>query len=125
MNQHLILVSICCYFLCFLQEKGFGQQSNTNAPFTSSTRAVVVGISEYQDASLPAAPGVRKDAELFAAFLRSRSGGLLPSHHIQLHTGAQATLAQFSTALAWIEEESLPKRSCSSLFIWACKNVVD
>ncbi len=72
----------------------------------STTRAVVVGISTQQDSLLPALSANHQNAEVFAAFLRSREGGLLPADHVQLLTGEQATMASFTAAIGWLEEES-------------------
>ncbi len=71
-----------------------------------STRAVVVGISTQQDSLLPALPANHQNAEVYAAFLRSRGGGLLPADHVQLLTGEQATMASFTAAIGWLDEES-------------------
>lgn len=83
-----------------------GAIENATAHSPISTRAVVIGASTYQDSQLPQLPSYLKNAELYAAFLRSREGGLLPSEHLQLLTGEQATMARFTTAIGWLEEES-------------------
>jgi uncharacterized caspase-like protein/Flp pilus assembly protein TadD len=62
--------------------------------------AVVMGISKYQH--LPPGAQLRfadRDAEEFAAFLKSPSGGLLPPDHIRVLANDQATLAQVRAAL--------------------------
>lgn len=74
--------------------------------FPKATIALVIGVSVYQDSQLTALPDNVQNAELFAAFLRSREGGLLPSDQLQLLTGEDATQASFSTAIGWLEEES-------------------
>lgn len=73
----------------------------------ATTRAVVIGISAQQDSLLPDLPANRQHAEMYAAFLRSRSGGQLPADHVQLLTGEQATMAAFTAAIAWLDEESV------------------
>ncbi len=78
----------------------------TLVPKTS--RALVVGISDYQDSLLADLPEGRQNAELYAAFLRSREGGLLPADQLQLLTEERATLAGFIAAIEWLEEESQP-----------------
>ena len=76
--------------------------------YPKSKRAVVIGISAYQDSQLLQLPANLQNAELYAAFLRSREGGLLPADHLQLLTGEQATLASFTAAIGWLDEESQP-----------------
>ena len=65
-----------------------------------SRYALVIGISKYE--YLPPAAQLRfahRDAEDFAGFLRSASGGMLPSGHIRVLTNEQATLAAIRAAL--------------------------
>lgn len=66
--------------------------------------AVVVGISQYKN--LPADKQLRfahRDAEAFAAFLRSPQGGGFPSNHIKLLTNQAAALSALRTALGtWL-----------------------
>ncbi len=71
-------------------------------------RAVVIGVSIQQDSLLPSLPANQQNAEVYAAFLRSSGGGLLPADHVQLLTGEDATMASFTAALGWLEEESKP-----------------
>ncbi len=72
----------------------------------ATTRAVVVGISDYQDLEIPDLRFADKDAEAFAAFLQSPAGGNLNKNQIVLLTNAKATTAQFSAALDWLIEQS-------------------
>ncbi len=89
---------------CFLSSKKIENKINTNP----TKRAIVVGVSSYQDSLLPSMPGATSDAEEFAAFLRSRSGGLVPADLIHLLTGEEATMARFMASANWLEEESKP-----------------
>src|SRR5580692_948113 len=62
--------------------------------------AVVIGISSYE--FLPPAAQLHyahRDAEDFAAFLRTHSGGALPADHIRLLENENATLAEIRAAL--------------------------
>ena len=62
--------------------------------------ALLVGISAYE--YLPPAAQLHyahRDAEDFAAFLRSYAGGALPADHIRLLENENATLAE--SAPAW------------------------
>ena len=72
--------------------------------------AVVIGVSEYPN--LPPAAQLRfahRDAEDFAAFLRSFEGGGLAGDHIRLLTDQQATLAQARAAIGtWLVESAGP-----------------
>ncbi len=72
----------------------------------TATRAVVVGISDYQDASIPDLRFADKDAVAFANFLRSPAGGSLDGDHLKLLTNQQATAAQFAAALSWLIDET-------------------
>ena len=63
------------------------------------TRAVVVGISDYQDAAIPDLRFADRDAEVFAAWLRSPAGGSVAERNLVLLTNQQATTAQFAKAL--------------------------
>ncbi len=73
--------------------------------------AVVIGISQYKH--LPPAAQLHyadRDAERFAAFLRTPEGGGLPAHHIHLLTNEHATLAGIRAALhTWLVETVKPK----------------
>jgi len=73
--------------------------------------ALVVGVSSYE--YLPPAAQLlysHRDAEDFAAFLRSFDGGALPGDHIRLLTNQQATLAQIRAGLHnWLVDSSRPE----------------
>ncbi len=73
--------------------------------------ALVVGVSSYE--YLPPAAQLHyshRDAEDFAAFLRSFEGGALPGDHIRLLTNQQATLAQIRAALHnWLVDAARPE----------------
>jgi uncharacterized caspase-like protein/tetratricopeptide (TPR) repeat protein len=73
--------------------------------------ALVVGVSSYE--YLPPAAQLRfahRDAEEFAAFLRSFEGGALPADHIRLLTNREATLAQIRASLKiWLVESAHPE----------------
>ncbi|MCF8243528.1 MAG: caspase family protein [Saprospiraceae bacterium] len=51
-----------------------------------TTRAVVIGISNYQDPGIPDLRFADKDAKAFASFLRSPPGGDVSSDHLRLLT---------------------------------------
>jgi hypothetical protein len=60
----------------------------------TSTYAVVVGISDYQDKDIPDLCFADWDAEAFANFLRSPAGGNVKPENLQLLTNEKATMAQ-------------------------------
>lgn len=65
----------------------------------SSTYAVVIGISDYQDPAIPDLRFAHKDAEAFANYLRSPSGGSLDEDHLKVLTNEQATAGRIAEAL--------------------------
>ncbi len=68
------------------------------------TRAVVIGISDYQDASIPDLRFADRDARIFADFLRSSAN--VPNEHLRLLTNEQATMAQMAAAFDWLVDET-------------------
>ncbi len=72
----------------------------------TTTRAVVIGISDYQDKDIPDLRFADRDAEAFANFLRSPAGGSLDGDHLKVLTNDQATAGQVASALYWLVEES-------------------
>ncbi len=48
------------------------------------TRAVVIGVSEFQNERIPRLHYAHADARAFADFLRSTAGGALPESQIKL-----------------------------------------
>ena len=70
----------------------------------TSTHAVVVGISDYQDPAIPDLRFADKDALAFAGFLQSPAGGALDEDHLKVLINEKATVAQFAIALDWLWE---------------------
>jgi len=84
---------------------------SVSSPGYKGTRwAVVIGISGYEH--LPAAAQLHfahRDAQEFAAFLRTAAGGALPGDHIRLLTDEQATLAEIRAAVdTWLVGSARP-----------------
>ncbi len=75
-------------------------------PVAGVTRAVVIGVSEYQNERIPKLKYAHIDADAFAQFLRSAAGGTLPESQLKLLTNKQATQGQMAAALTWLLEES-------------------
>jgi len=61
--------------------------------------AVVVGVSEYANAGIPALKYADQDAEAFAAFLRTPQGGSFDNTHMRVLINRDATLANVKDAL--------------------------
>lgn len=73
---------------------------------TSTTRALVIGISDYSDEDIPDLQFAHRDAEAFVTYLKSKSGGELKDEHIKMLTNEKATAPQIFGALDWLIEES-------------------
>jgi uncharacterized caspase-like protein/tetratricopeptide (TPR) repeat protein len=80
--------------------------------------AVVIGVSNYKN--LPAEGQLKfphRDAEEFAAFLRSPQGGGFPSSQIKVLLNQEATLAAVRTALGtWLARSAEPEDSVYVFF---------
>lgn len=70
----------------------------------SNTFAIVIGVSQYEDASIPALQFAERDAQAFADYLQSKAGGFVPSSNINLLIGKKATLAAVDMAMNRIME---------------------
>lgn len=73
-----------------------------------TTRAVVVGISDYKDPLIPDLKYADRDAEAFTKWLRAPGGYALPDTCIRFLTNNEATTAQMIIALDWLIEASQP-----------------
>ena len=71
-----------------------------------TTRAVVIGISDYQDPGIPDLRFADRDAEAFANFLRSPAGGGLNADHLQVLTNQNATAGRVAEAMDWLLEQT-------------------
>ena len=106
------LLSLCFALLFSLllsaQEKGITpvNQPGTIKQEPKTTRAVVIGISDYQNEDIPDLRFADKDAEAFAKYLQSSAGGNLPGEHIKLLTNESATMAAVAAELDWLVEVS-------------------
>lgn len=69
-----------------------------------TTRAIVIGISDYQNISdlLYA----HRDAQVFGQYLRSKAGGQLTDKQLHVLTDSTATLAAIKDAMEWIVAQS-------------------
>lgn len=101
------------FFACILvislfsqNEKGFTPSSKKNSASTGVTYAVVVGISDYQDAGIPDLNFADKDAEAFAEWLKSPAGGSLDIDHLKVLSNKEATAGRVAAALDWLLEQA-------------------
>lgn len=69
--------------------------------------AVVIGISNYESSGIDQLEFAHKDAEVFAGFLKSASGGAVPEENIRVLLNEKATFSAIYDALYWL------RRSCS------------
>jgi Tfp pilus assembly protein PilF len=107
-NQILILAITFFVAILSAQEKGTTplQLPTANRQLQTSSYAVVIGISDYQDPGIPDLRFADKDAEAFANYLRSSAGGNLDNDHLKVLINEQATMAQFANALDWLWENA-------------------
>ncbi len=114
--------------LVHLEESRERELQPTVAPTTQlpgKTYALVVGISNYPQ--LSAAEQLHfadKDAEAFAAFLRSEKGGALPERQIRLLTNRAATKAAIETSIATFLSAQAGPQDTVILF-FAAHGIVD
>lgn len=71
-----------------------------------SVRAVVIGISDYQDPAIPDLRFAHRDAGAFADFLRSPAGGALDNDHLKVLINEQATAGRVAEALDALLEQT-------------------
>ncbi|MBK7881412.1 MAG: caspase family protein [Saprospiraceae bacterium] len=113
MKYSLLLFSICFNGFLFSQSNKEISKGVSPIPLIDdkhstlkNTYAVVVGISDYQDKDIPDLRFADKDAEAFANFLRSPSGGSLNGDHLQVLTNTQATAGRLAEALDALIEKA-------------------
>jgi tetratricopeptide (TPR) repeat protein/uncharacterized caspase-like protein len=102
------------FLLLLLAFTGNSQTEKSITPLTFSAaqarsgiiRAVIVGISDYEDPAIRDLRFAHRDAEIFAEYLRSSAGGKVPAENIKLLTNKQATLSAIDDALNWLRDES-------------------
>ena len=106
-NLLTILALLACTALS-AQEKGVTPLATPTPPGggMGEVRAVVIGISDYQDKDIPDLRFADKDAEAFANFLRSPAGGSLDNDHLKVLTNDQATAGRIAEALDALIEQT-------------------
>jgi tetratricopeptide (TPR) repeat protein len=68
-----------------------------------NTYAVIIGISSYLDTDINALQFSNRDAQVFADFLMSASGGSVPKQNIKLLIDAAATTGEVDKAILWLK----------------------
>ncbi len=96
-----IQISITLLFLVF---QSFGQEEVSLFGEEGVTRAIVIGVSKYEDERIDPLTYAHKDAELFAAFLQSPAGGSVPLENMRLLTNEKATNGNFVKETQWLIE---------------------
>ena len=132
MNTNLLLCLLLLPFLALAQEKPASGKPLSGSPAEArrakegkgaspakasakagnslrpdvTTRAVIVGISDYQNKDIPDLQYAHKDAEALVTYLQSPAGGSLPQENIRLLTNEKATLAAIVAEFDWLVEAS-------------------
>ena len=112
--------AICCILLLsFFINPLFAQVSNSvSIDPNLKIYAVVVGISAYDPAgNIPPLKYAHRDAQEFAAFLQSPSGGSVPKENIRLLVNENATVSAIYLSLKWLADTS--KRNAKVYFYFA------
>jgi tetratricopeptide (TPR) repeat protein len=104
MRHHILILLLFLSNWGSSQQKGATPVQTPEMPASATTRAVVIGISDYQHPQIPDLRFAHRDAEAFDRFLQSPAGGNLPSGHIKLLLNEQATYGQMVAALDWLLE---------------------
>ena len=127
-----IIITFCLVFTSFLSFlfaqdiKGVFPIDQTIVGSSGTTRAVVVGISDYQNNEIPNLRFADRDAEAFAQFLRSEGGGMLDDDHLILLINEQATIGKLVAAFEWLIDESKEGDKAIIFFsghgdvVWTC-----
>ena len=103
--KRLFFVAACLLPIYILaQQKGAAPIANGEAKMGRAF-ALCIGISNYQDADIPSLKYAHIDAEEFAKYLQSKTGGGLKEGQIEILTNEQATTANIYSKLDWLLEE--------------------
>ncbi len=106
MKNILFFISLFITLPLLAQQRGASLFPSPQSKVVGTTRAVVVGISDYQDPAIPDLQFAHRDAEAFAAWLQSPAGGSVPPENIQLLLNEKATQAQVAMALTALMQRS-------------------
>lgn len=84
------------------------KKTEQEIPPVPTSRALIIGISEYSDEKIPDLQYAHIDAEEMVNFLKSEGGGALEEENIHFLSDKEATVASIYSSLDWLLEESLP-----------------
>ncbi len=114
--RSILLLSCFCFLMIGLKaqqpalnevtRKGASPSSSNQTKETGVIRAVIVGISNYQNAKITDLEFADKDAKAYASYLLSKDGPALDSANVTLLLNEKATSGQFVSALYSLMEES-------------------
>ncbi len=93
---------------CIVAQKGVTPINTPTSVHSTETYAVLIGISNYQNPSIPDLQYADRDAIAFMNWLQSPAGGMLKDDHIILLTNEKATIAHFSGSLDWLMDKMKP-----------------
>lgn len=94
----ILPILLCCFPLANL----FSQTTKRDS---TSTYALVIGISDYQNEAIPDLRFADKDALAFADFLKSQAGGALDEDHLKVLVDEEATSGKVGAAFYWLIDE--------------------
>ena len=95
---------------------GFELQAQSMGFNLGTTRAVVVGVSDYQNQGIPNLKFAHRDAAAFAEFLKSKAGGSLTDEEMKVLLNEEATTAAMVAALDWLIEQTMEGDECIIYF---------
>jgi len=107
-NTILILFVFPCVLLAQQKSATPLPTQNSNPKTQNSTRAVVVGISDYQSPQIPDLRFADRDAAAFADWLRSPAGGSVPEANLQVLLNSDATAGKIIAALGGLVADCKP-----------------
>ncbi|MBK7358038.1 MAG: caspase family protein [Saprospiraceae bacterium] len=93
---------LLCWFL-FSTASGLAQHVSGN------TKALVIGLSHYQDPEIKELPFPQRDAELFASYLLANNSFKLDKENLMVLVDKEATAAGVASALDWLAENTKVK----------------
>ena len=100
---------VLCFWGAFLWTSiQLSGQIKPITPF-GTTRALVVGVSDYQHPKIPDLDYAHRDAEAFATLLEKETDWKVEPEHLVLLTNEQATYAKFINELNELKNQCLPK----------------
>ena len=113
---------LCCASLAQVKSRGLVHPEEAAKPANQpgATYALLVGVSRYKnDPPITSLQFADKDAETFAAFLRTPLGGALSPDNIRLLTNERATRAAVDAAVKELSERRGGVNNTLILFIGA------